>query len=61
MEEGSSDSVDKLHTEYSQVWPKLQLIVEFLSLNLSELYNKISLCNTSDSFAAKNSLKRQIA
>ena len=41
------------------VW-KLQAIIEFLSVNLSDLYNKISLCNISDSCAAKNSKKRQI-
>ena len=35
-------------------------ILEILSLNLSGLYNKISLCNISDSYAAKNSIKRQI-
>ena len=40
--------------------PKLQSITEFLSLNLSDLYDKISLCNISDSSAAKNSIKRQI-
>ena len=43
-----------------QVLPKLQSIIEILSLNLSCLYNKISLCNISDSSAAKNSKKRQI-
>ena len=43
-----------------QVLPKLQSIIEILSLNLSGLYNKISLCNISDSSAAKNSIKRQI-
>ena len=36
-----------------QVLPKLQSIIEFLSLNLSDLYNKISLFNISDSSAAK--------
>ena len=41
------------------VW-QLQAIIEFLSVNLSDLYNKISLCNISDSCAAKNSKKRQI-
>ena len=29
-----------------QVLSKLQSIIEFLSLNLSDLYKKISLCNT---------------
>ena len=43
-----------------QVLPKVQSIIEFLSLNLSDLYDKISLCNISDSSAAKNSIKRQI-
>ena len=42
VEECSSDFVDKLDTEYSsgvpQVLPKLQSIIEFLSLNLSDLY-----------------------
>ena len=39
--------------------PKLQSIIEILSLNLSGLYNKIiSLCNISDSSAAKNSRKK---
>ena len=40
-----------------QVQPKLQSII---TLNLSDLYNEISLCNISDSSAAKNSIKRQI-
>ena len=43
-----------------QVLPKLQWIIEFLSLNLSDLYNKISLCNISDSSVAKNGIKRQL-
>ena len=43
-----------------QVLPKLQSLIEFPSLNLSDLYNKISLCNISDSSAPKNSIKRQI-
>ena len=42
-----------------QVLPKLQSIIEFLLLNLSDLYDTISLCNISDSSAAKNSIKRQ--
>ena len=41
-----------------QVLPKLQSIIEFLSLNLSGLCNKISLCNTIDNSAAKNSIKK---
>ena len=43
-----------------QVLPKIQSIIEILSLNLSGLYNKINLCNIRDSSAAKNSIKRQI-
>ena len=43
-----------------QVLPKIQSIIEILSLNLSGLYNKINLCNIRDSSAAKNSMKRQI-
>ena len=42
------------------VLPQLQSIIEFLSLNLSDLCNKISLCNIIDNSAAKNSIKRQI-
>ena len=42
-----------------QVLPKLQSIIEFLSLNLSDLCNKISLCNTIDNSAAKNSIKKR--
>ena len=38
--------------------PKLQSIIEFLSLNLSDLCNKISLCNIIDNSAAKNSIKK---
>ena len=34
-------------------------VYEFLSLNLSDLYDKICLCNISDSSSAKNSIKRQ--
>ena len=60
MEECSSDFVNELYTDYSPGVPKLQSIIEILSLNLSGLYNKISLCNISDSSAAKNSVKRQI-
>ena len=41
-----------------QVLPKLQSIIEFLSLNLSDLCNKISLCNIIDNSAAKNSIKK---
>ena len=40
------------------MFPKLQSIIEFLSLNLSDLCNKISLCNISDSSAARNSIKK---
>ena len=42
----------------SQVLPKLQSIIEFLSLNLSDLCNKISLCNIMGNSAAKNSTKK---
>ena len=38
--------------------PKLQSIIEFLYLNLSDLCNKISLCNRIDNSAAKNSTKK---
>ena len=38
--------------------PKLQSIIEFLSLNLSDLCNKISLCNIIHNSAAKNSIKK---
>ena len=37
--------------------PKLQSIIEFLSLNLSDLCDRISLCNIIDYSAAKNSFK----
>ena len=40
--------------------PKLQSIIEFLSLNLSDLQNKISLCNISDRSGAKNSKKGRL-
>ena len=40
-----------------QVLPKLQSIIEFLSLNLSDLCNKISLRNIIDNSAAKNGKK----
>ena len=41
------------------VLPKLQSIIEFLSLNLSDLCNKISLsCNIIDNSAAKDSIKK---
>ena len=43
-----------------QVLPKLQSIIEIVSLNLSGLSNKVSLCNISDSSGAKNSRKKQI-
>ena len=41
-----------------QVLHKLQSIIEFLSLNLSDLCNKISLCNIIDNSAAKNGKKK---
>ena len=41
-----------------QVLPKLQSIIEFLSLNLSDLCNKISLCNIIDKSAAKNGIRK---
>ena len=41
-----------------QVLPKLQSIIEFLSLNLSDLCDRISLCNIIDYSAAKNSIKK---
>ena len=40
------------------MFPKLQSIIEFLSLNLSGLCNKISLCNIMDNSTAKNSIKK---
>ena len=59
MEECSSDFVNNLYTANTrQVLPKLQSIIEFLSLNLSDLCNKISLCNIIDNSAAKNSIKK---
>ena len=60
MEESSSDFVNKLYTDYSPGVGKITIDNRILSLNLSGLYNKISLCNISDSSAAKNSIKRQI-
>ena len=59
MEECSSDFVNNLYTETRQVLPKLQSIIEFLSINLSDLCNKISLCNIIDNSAAKNSIKKE--
>ena len=42
-----------------QVLPKLQSIIEFLSLNLSDLCNKISLCNTIDNSIKKGRLYKE--
>ena len=42
------------------VLPKLQSIIEFLSLYLSDLHNKISLCNISDRSGAKNIKKGRL-
>ena len=39
--------------------PKLQSIIEFLSLNLSDLCNKISLCNTIDNSIKKGRLYKE--
>ena len=47
-----------LQLTWSRLVSKLQAIIEFLSVNPSDLYNKISLCNISDSCAAKNSKKK---
>ena len=61
MEECYSDFVDMsiiFSPNTRQVLPKLQSIIEFLSLNLSDLCNKISLCNIIDNSAAKNSIKK---
>ena len=60
MEECSSDFVNNLYTEYSPGVAKITIdkIIEFLSLNLSDLCNKISLCNIIDNSAAKNSIKK---
>ena len=58
MEECSSDFVMSFTPITRQVLPKLQSIIEVLSLNLSGLYNKISLCNISDSSAAKKQYKK---
>ena len=59
MKEYSSDFVNNRRTELTrQVLPKLQSIIEYLSLNLSDLCNKISLCNIIDNSAAKKSKKK---
>ena len=58
MEDCSSDFVNNLYTEYSPGVAKITMIIEFLSLNLSDLCNKISLCNIIDNSAAKNSIKK---
>ena len=58
MEDCSSDFVNNLYTEYSPGVAKITMIIEFLSLNLSDLCNKISLCNIIDNSAAKNSTKK---
>ena len=58
MEDCSSDFVNNLYTEYSSGVAKITMIIEFLSLNLSDLCNKISLCNIIDNSAAKNSIKK---
>ena len=59
MKKCSSDFVNNLRTELTrQVLPKLQSIIEYLSLNLSDLCNKISLCNIIDNSAAKKSKKK---
>ena len=58
MEEYSSDFVNNLYTEYSPGAAKITIDNRVLSLNLSDLCNKISLCNTIDNSAAKNSIKK---
>ena len=58
MEDCSSDFVNNLYTEYSLGVAKITMIIEFLSLNLSDLCNKTSLCNIIDNSAAKNSIKK---
>ena len=57
MEECSSDFINKLYTEYL---PKLQSIMEILSLNMSGLYNKISLCNISVALLRKTVEKSRL-
>ena len=58
MEEYSSDFVNNLYSEYSPGVAKITIDNRVLSLNLSDLCNKISLCNTIDKSAAKNSIKK---
>ena len=58
MEECSSDFVNNLYTEYSPGFAKITIDNRVLSLNLSDLCNKISLCNIIDNSAAKNSIKK---
>ena len=58
MEECSSDFVNRLYTEYSPTVAKITIDNRVLSLCLSDLHNKISLCNISDRSGAKNIKKR---
>ena len=58
MEECSSDFVNRLYTEYSPSVAKITIDNRVLSLYLSDLHNKISLCNISDRSGAKNIKKR---
>ena len=58
MEEYSSDFVNNLYIEYSPGVAKIKIDNRVLSLNLSDLCNKISLCNIIDNSAAKNSIKK---
>ena len=54
MEEYSSDFVNNLYTEYSPGVTKITID----NRDLSDLCNKISLCNIIDNSAAKNSIKK---
>ena len=58
MEECSSDFVNNLYTEYSPGVAKITIDNRVSVLNLSDLCNKISLCNRIDNSAAKNSTKK---
>ena len=58
MEEYSIDFVNNLYTEYSPGVAKITIDDRILSLNLSDLCNKISLCNIIDNSAARNSIKK---
>ena len=58
MEDCSSDFVNNLYTEYSPGVAIITIDNRILSLNLSDLCNKISLCNIIDNSAAKNSIKK---